>query len=240
MTGPSSPPPPPGESRPPHNPGLCRLIQGKREWNYIPDTEARGLGFRGWHERGYLPHFDAPNVTQLVTFNLDDSFPVTRRAEWEPLLREPDESLRRRRLEAWLDRGCGECWLGQPAVAALVERALLAGHGHDYLLQAWVIMPNHVHLVVDVWRTPVSRMVKSWKGATGRAANSLIGRAGGFWQEDYWDTYIRDEKHLAQAIRYVDNNPTKSHLVPDPAAWRWGSARRRDVYGRLPEKLEMA
>jgi putative DNA methylase len=239
MTTSPSPPPPPGESCPPQNPGLHRLIEGKRRWHYTPDAEARALGFRGWHERGYLPHFDAPNVTQLVTFNLADSFPVTRRAEWEPLLREPDESLRRRQLEAWLDRGHGECWLRQPAVAALVERALLAGHGQNYRLQAWVIMPNHVHLVVDVWRTPLSRMVKAWKGATGHDANALVRRTGAFWQEDYWDTCIDDEDHLRKAIRYVDNNPTKARFVRDPAEWRWGSARRRDAYGRLPEKLEV-
>lgn len=143
----SSPPAPPvGRGHPPDNPGLRELIEGKRRGHYTPDAEARALGFRGWHQRGYLPHFDAPNVTQLVTFSLADSFPVTRRAEWEPLLREPDESLRRRRLEAWLDRGYGECWLRQPGVAAMVETALLGGHGRSYRLQAWVIMPNHVHL----------------------------------------------------------------------------------------------
>jgi REP element-mobilizing transposase RayT len=124
-------------------------------------------------------------------------------------------------------------------VAALVERALLAGHGHSYGLQAWGVMPNHVHVVVDVWRTPLSRMVKAWKGATGHDANALVRRTGSFWQEDYWDTCIKDEKHLAQAIRYVDNNPIKAHFVRDPAGWLWGSARRRDAYGRLPEKLEV-
>jgi hypothetical protein len=127
-------------------------------------------------------------VTQLVTFSLADSFPVTRRAEWEPLLREPDESVRRRQLEAWLDRGYGECWLRQPAVAALVETSLLGGHGYSYRLQAWVIMPNHAH--------------------------------------------------LARAVRYVDNNPTRARFVRHPADWRRSSARRRDAYGRLPERLE--
>lgn len=66
-------------------------------------------GFRGWHQRGYLPHFDAPGVTQFVTFQLHDSFPVTRRAEFEAILKEADDSVKRRKLEAWLDRGHGEC-----------------------------------------------------------------------------------------------------------------------------------
>src|SRR5882762_9464644 len=121
---------------PPHNPGLLKLIQAKRRWHYSSEVETARSGFLGWHERGYLPHFDAPNVTQFVTFMLDDSFPIKRRREWEPILREPDESLRRRKLEAWLDRGHGECWLQRPEVAALIERILRAQDGRTYQLQA--------------------------------------------------------------------------------------------------------
>src|SRR6266516_1904220 len=98
---------------PPNNAGLLELIRAKRDWSWKPSVEELRKGFRGWHQRGYLPHFDAPGVTQLLTFNLADAFPVTRRAEWEPILTLPDESDRRRKLEAWLDRGLGECWLGQ-------------------------------------------------------------------------------------------------------------------------------
>src|SRR5687768_4975423 len=90
-----------GSPVPPHNPGLMKLINAKEQWHYQPDIESAKRGFRGWHERGYLPHFDAPNVTQFVTFMLVDSFPVSRRIEWEPILREPDESLRKRKIEAW-------------------------------------------------------------------------------------------------------------------------------------------
>jgi hypothetical protein len=106
---------------PPHNPGLRKLIEAKRNWHRpertlppeggVPSAsgtpDLSGSLFLGWHERGYLPHFDAPHVTQFVTFMLNDSFPVTRRREWEGILNEPDESQRRRKLEAWLDRGHG-------------------------------------------------------------------------------------------------------------------------------------
>ena len=60
---------------------------------------------------------------QMVTFMLHDSFPVTRRMEWEPILREKDDSIKRRELEAWLDRGHGECWLRGHDVAKVVEEA---------------------------------------------------------------------------------------------------------------------
>ena len=197
-------------------------------------------GFRGWHERGCLPHYDAPHVTQIANFMLVDSFPVERRAEWEPILEEEDESLRRRKLEAWRDRALGECWLREPRVAMLVEEKLRQVDGVQYRLQAWVLMPNHVHLVVDVRATPLSQLLKRWKGGTAREANLVLGRSGAFWQEDYFDTKVRDAAHLAQAIRYVEQNPTKAKLVLDPREWPWSSARRRDEYDRLPWQRDPA
>src|SRR5712664_4173245 len=82
----------PGQVRrtPPKNVGLLELIRGKRERVWKPSVEELKKGFRGWHQRGYLPHFDAPGVTPFVTFQLHDSFPVTRRADWEMILRKPD------------------------------------------------------------------------------------------------------------------------------------------------------
>ena len=149
------------------------------------------------------------------------------------MLNEPDESLRRRKLEAWLDRGHGECWLRQPAIASLVENILRAGHGNAYRLQAWVVMPNHIHLVVDVWDVPLSKLLNLWKGRSARAANNILCRAGHFWEREYFDTLIRDAAHLTRAIRYTENNPTKAGLVREPNDWLWSSARRRDESGRL-------
>src|SRR5438128_7117597 len=105
--------PKPIRRRPPRNLGLLELIRSKRERDWKPSGAELKKGFRGWHQRGYLPHFDAPDVTQFVTFQLHDSFPITRRVESEAILKEPDDSAKRRKLEAWLDRGRGECWLRQ-------------------------------------------------------------------------------------------------------------------------------
>src|SRR5882724_12497544 len=109
----------------PSNVGLLELIRGKGERDWKPSVEELKKGFRGWHQRGYLPHFDAPGVTQFVTFQLHDSFPITRRAEFEAIFQEPDDSVKRRKLEAWLDRGHGECWLRRRGVAEIIEKILL-------------------------------------------------------------------------------------------------------------------
>lgn len=74
---------------PPKNLNLQELIRAKRARSWKPSVEELKRGFRGWHQRGYLPHFDAPNATQMVTFMLADSFPVERRAEWKPFLNRP-------------------------------------------------------------------------------------------------------------------------------------------------------
>jgi REP element-mobilizing transposase RayT len=202
----------------PKNFGLLELIRAKREWNWKPSAEESKKGFLGWHQRGYLPHFDAPNVTQFVTFQLSNAFPATRRAELEVILKEADDSIKRRKLETWLDRGYGECWLRHHGIAELVERILLEADGHDYRIQAWVLMPNHVHLVVDVWDKPLVKLINGWKGKSSREANKLLDRRGEFWQEDYYDTLIRDEAHLKRAIRYTEQNPAKAFLAKSARA----------------------
>jgi len=203
-----------------------------------PASLGKDSPFLGWHERGYLPHFDAPYVTQFVTFMLHDAFPITRHREWEGILNEPDDSQRRRKLEAWLDRGHGQCWLRRADLASLVEEKLRSGDGKSYRLQAWAVMPNHLHAVVDVWATPLSKLVHLWKGATARAANLALNRSGRFWEREYFDTLIRDGEHLKRAIRYTENNPAKAALVAERKAWRWASARWRDEFERLPWQRE--
>ena len=225
--------PKPIRRTPAKNVALLKLIRAKREWDWKPSVEELKRGFRGWHQRGFLPHFDAPDVTQFVTFQLHDSFPVTRRSEFEPILQEPKDSAKRRKLEAWLDRGHGECWLRRRDVAEQVEEVLLAANGRDYKMQAWVVMPNHVHLVADVWDVPLGKLINRWKGKSARMANALLKRRGRFWQEDYFDTLIRNEAHLKRALRYTEQNPVRAFLTRAARDWPWSSARHRDEYERL-------
>src|SRR5260370_34140346 len=59
------------------------------------------------------------------------------------------------------------------------------------------------------------------------------GAQGQFWQEGYWDTYMRDNEHELKTRRYIENNPTKAKLAVFRKEWPWGSARFRDAYERL-------
>ena len=218
---------------PPYNPGVRDLVEGKRAGLHPQAKDEIERGFLGWHENGYLPHRDEPGLIQFVTFRLADAFPAELRSEWEGLLQIEDDRKRRIELEAYLDKGRGECHLRRADIAAMFESSLLFRHDVQYDLRAWVIMPNHVHLLFLVQDVQMWQLVDAWKGYTAKEANKILGRKGQFWQEGYWDTYMRDGEHEARTQRYIENNPTKVKLVTSPKEWPWSSARFRDAYGRL-------
>src|SRR5207248_2780285 len=105
---------------------------------------------RGWHSRGYLPHFDGgASLPQSITFRLADSVPASAVEGWRLELdsRPPPEreAELRKRIEKYLDAGYGACHMRDPRVGALVETALLHFDGVRYVMHAWMVMPNHVH-----------------------------------------------------------------------------------------------
>jgi putative transposase len=225
--------PKPRRTGPPHNPGVRELVSGKRQGSVPLKREDAMQGFRGWNERGYLPHRDEPGLTQFVTFHLADSFPAALRSEWEALLKIEDDRERRLQLENYLDRGRGECHLRRTDIAKIVEDAFRFHHAQWYDLLAWVVMPNHVHLLVKVSDTSLSKIVKELKRYTAREANKILRQEGAFWTEDYFDTYMRDAEHELKTRRYIENNPVKALLVREPKEWPWSSARFRDEHGGL-------
>jgi REP element-mobilizing transposase RayT len=175
----------------------------------------------GWHSRGYLPHFDSPDTLQFVTFRLFDSLPA--HAIEQMKLAAGDANR-----DTFLDQGAGACWLRQPEVAQFVEDALLHFDGERYRLIAWTIMPNHVHVLIEpLAGHRLGDIISSWKRFSARMANRALGRSGPFWRDDYWDTYIRNERHFESTVSYIENNPVKAGLVKEPAYWPWGHARLR-------------
>jgi len=178
---------------------------------------------RGWNSRGYLPHFDSPETLQFVTFRLLDSLPLEALEKLRLVVGAIADSDR----DAFLDAGSGNCWLGQPEIARIVEDALLHFDGERYRLIVWTIMPNHVHVLIEpLVGQGLGNIVGSWKRFSARMANRALGRSGPFWQDDYWDTYIRSERHFVSTVSYIENNPVKAGLAKHPADWPWGHARR--------------
>lgn len=183
---------------------------------------------RYWHSRGYLPHFDQDGFTQFITFRLADSVPQEVLQKWRAQLAidEIGEVDFRRRVEYYLDQNYGDGTLRRPAIGNLVEEALLKWDVERYRLIAWVIMPNHVHLLLSpLCDHSVADIMHSIKSFTSHAANKLLRRTGHFWAKEYYDRYIRDSRHFASTIAYIENNPVKARLCASPKEWPYGSAR---------------
>jgi REP element-mobilizing transposase RayT len=218
-----------------HNPGNANLpIGGDRnaiQENGVP----RGAV---WHSRGYLPHFESSEVTQHVTFHLADSLPQTvllrLEAELKTLPSETRDIERRKRLDAWIDAGHGSCALRKPGIADMMQGSLLTFDSQRYRLLAWVVMPNHVHVLfqpIQGWT--VAKIVAAWKKFTARkicadrrADRRESGEEPGapVWHREYWDRYIRDRRHFVDAVEYIHLNPVKAGFAATVESWRWSSA----------------
>jgi REP element-mobilizing transposase RayT len=195
----------------------------------------------GIHSRGYLPHVKHEGASYFVTFRLADSLPQSvllrfkaeqaeaqRRAGANPSREETEEIDRalQRKIERYLDRGIGACHLRRPEIADLVAAALRHFHEQQYLLDDWVVMPNHVHVVL--WPMPdftLSEILRGRKTFTARGANLMLGTAGKtFWQRESYDHWIRNDDEKARIRRYVRGNPVKAGLCKVPEEWKWSSA----------------
>lgn len=208
-----------------------QVVAEKRQWHHQPSAEEKAQGFKGWYSRGHLPHFDAPGTWQFITYRLADSIPAELRHEWAEAMKLEDDREKFRRMELMLDRGLGACHLREPRVAQMVQDNLWFRDGTAYRLLAWVIMPNHLHILAEMWR-PLATVLRNWKSYTGSEANKILGTTGDtFWQADYFDRYIRDQEHYRKVVRYIENNPVKAGVVREPAQWPWSSAPYRGLYG---------
>ncbi len=172
--------------------------------------------------RGYLPHWDGRLV--FVTFRLADSLPVSALQEmrafdmlwqvkWEQgeLTEEWAEDFRRKRAafeNELLDKALGSCVLKRDNVRALLSEVLLHFNGVRYYMHTFVIMPNHVHMVLqpfEGWR--IQDIMHSIKSYSAKVINQLLGRKGELWQREYYDRYIRNERHYYAVMRYIEGNP---------------------------------
>ena len=182
----------------------------------------------GWYSRGYLPHCDAPGALQAITFRLADSLPleVRQRMKREIACYPEDRKVRewRSRIELWLGTGHGSCLLGKPECARVVAEAFQFFDKERYDLLAWVVMPNHVHLVIRQYENwALGGLVQSWKGFTTKKINEICGNTlyEKIWQRGFWDRFIRDEHHFEATLQYIGNNPVKAGLVSSPSEWPW-------------------
>ena len=198
------------------------------------NTQARSLrsdGPKGWHDRGYLPHFDGGAIIQFVTYRLADSLPrsILLKIKFRLDAGQISEIEYHREIQRVLDKGFGPNHLRNESIAGLIEENLLRFNDERYSLLHWVIMPNHVHVLLrPAEGFALASIMHSMKSYTANRANKLLGRAGRFWSIEYFDRYIRNLDHYERTVAYIHVNPVKAGLSERAIDWHFGCARRHE------------
>ncbi len=173
-----------------------------------------------------LPHHYATGQPVFLTWRLHGSLPSSRVFPAEAITSSGKAFLVMDRL---LDGGrSGPLYLQRPDMANLIVEALRFRERErgEYQLHAWVVMANHVHILITP-QVPISQMMQSLKRSTAREANRLLGLTGQpFWQEESFDRLVRNDTEFARIARYIEMNPVTAGLVQTPELFPWSSATR--------------
>jgi len=192
------------------------------------------------YDHGVLPHWRQSNCTYFVTFRQDDAIPVavaneiqTQRRLWldrhsidsdlpnwkKKLAALPDAEIRTyerligKMVNEKLDQGIGSCVLKQPEIATIVVDALKFFHETRVLTGDFILMPNHVHVLMrPLSGFELEDVLFSIKSFTANKINRLIGKEGRFWQRESYDHIVRDADQLEAFQHYTRLNPVKAGL----------------------------
>mgnify|MGYP002624265700 CR=1 FL=1 len=191
-----------------------------------------------------LPHWRQDGAHYFVTFRLADSLPQSklnelkslrraffasmgiagRRTDRRSVLLPTDEATKKweeftrqqmQRVEKWLDQGMGSCVLKRPELSSIVTDALHHFDNDRYELCCYVVMPNHVHLILKPLQPdvhPLEKLLQSRKRQSAYQINLALHQTGQLWQEESFDRIIRDPDHLYQCIEYIGDNPRRAGL----------------------------
>lgn len=186
--------------------------------------------------RQNLPHWRQWGTTYFVTTRLADSVPAVIAADWRrkrdawlldhgirstdefPKLTDEERHEYHReftaRFHTLLDAGHGKCLLANPACSDLLIARLLAGNGTAYQIDAWCIMPNHLHALVEPAEgVTLGEIIRHWKGGSSHDINKRLQRRGGIWQREPFDHIVRSEAQLRLFRKYIAENPQKGGLL---------------------------
>ncbi|MDA0284803.1 MAG: transposase [Planctomycetota bacterium] len=205
---------------------------------------------------GHLPHWYQPGVTYFVTFRTADSLPVevadlwhrnrrdwlarhgidADRTDWKQRLTLLSEDAQREfhntlsdEFLTHLDKGHGECVLRRPELAKIVANSLWHFDGQRYQLGEFVVMPNHVHLLVALLGdTDIEAQCYSWKKFAATQINRVLGEKGRFWQEESFDHLVRSPEQFDCLRRYIAENGPKAGLRPGEY-YHWKPGDPKDV-----------
>jgi putative transposase len=195
----------------------------------LPQSRLRELAaLRGeWERRNGLPPMgrSTASIDLIISRSTASTYVGRSRAstdgvddQWQALTRQLME-----RVEGWLDEGYGCCVLREPLAADCLEQKLRHYDGRQYDLCAFVLMPNHAHVLVKPYSDtahPLERIEQGWKAYSSREINAARGTNGPLWQQESFDRIVRDEEHLFRCLQYIGDNPRRAGLAPHEVR-RW-------------------
>src|SRR5438270_11376429 len=112
------------------------------------------------------------------------------------------------------------------AIAEVVADAIGQGTASDYLLHEWVVMPNHVHLLITP-QVEVPALLRRLKGTSARGSNKLLGQTGRpFWQDESYDGLVRNDNEFQRIESYILQNPVRAGLARSAEEYPWSSISR--------------
>ncbi len=185
--------------------------------------------------RRNLPHWHPDGKSIFITWRLYGSLPAslmrrksTGRNACATNTSESEDSPGKQflQLDAALDSAKrGPLWLANPEFAAYAEYPIV--HGAElgrYQLHAYVVMPNHVHILLDPY-VPLAKISGPLKGVAACDINARLGRTGKpLWQDESFDHWIRNTAEFERIHHYIEWNPVRAGLVARPEDWKWSSA----------------
>ena len=203
----------------------------------------------GLFRRRNLPHLDTPGGIYFATFCLAGSLPARgmrachrtqahqachSRAGGSLHARQADDaSAEFVAFDRMLDASPTVRWLADRRLADVVRQGILHGQGSRYELFAYVVMPNHCHVVFAplsdrIGRRPAREAIlHGLKRHTAFHCNRLLGRHGPWWQAESYERLVRGPGALERVVDYVERNPVRAGLCARPADWEFSSAHAR-------------
>ncbi|NWK55132.1 transposase [Verrucomicrobiaceae bacterium N1E253] len=181
-----------------------------------------------------LPHWEQTGCTYFVTFRLHDAIPKSKLEDWNQRRKlwlrsqnfdpeTPSSDLTKQLspqqqkeydqrfihyYHALLDSGSGSCLLKQTNNSQIVADSLLFFDRERYTMGDFIVMPNHVHLLVcPAVGWSLSQLLHSWKRFSSHEINKQNQRTGILWQPESYDHIVRNEVQLERIKKYIKHNP---------------------------------
>ena len=186
--------------------------------------------------RRHLPHWHPEAASIFLTWRLYAFLPASVRTARNGCATKYSAGKRFHLLDSALDKcTTGPLWLKEPRIAALIVETIRRGDALDYFaLHAFVVMPNHVHLLITP-KISIPHITNGIKGSTSHQANAILSRKGQhFWQDESFDHWVRSPKEFEKIRAYIENNPVSAGLATAPQDWLWSSCSTTvlsNVYG---------